>query len=276
MLVSSVTKPWILALAIGGCSAFVLPACSSDDNSGGSSDGGSDSSSSTGGSGGSSGGSTGGSAGSTGGSAGSGGSTGGSAGSGGSTSDGGMMDGGHMPNMEAGACEGGDEYMAGMEKEGENGKFTVVLVSSDPEPAELTANGDYEWTIKILDSSGDPVDDADVNSTPMMPAMGHGTPRQETVTNNGDGTYTLMPVNLFMGGLWEITIVVDSGGETDNVTFSFCIPGAMMGMDGGMMGMDGGMMGMDGGSMGMDGGSMGMDGGSMGMDGGSMSMDGGT
>jgi hypothetical protein len=153
-------------------------------------------------------------------------------------------DSGHM-GMEGGAmsCEGGDTYMAGMEKEGINGRFTVVLVSSDPEPME---RGDYEWTIRILDDEDAVVTDADVNSTPMMPAMGHGTPVNENVTNNGDGTYTLTPVNLFMGGLWVVTIDVEAGGETDNVEFAFCIAGAMS-MDGGHMGMDGGHMSADGG-----------------------------
>jgi hypothetical protein len=164
-------------------------------------------------------------------------------------------DGGHM--MEGGmmSCAGDlDEYMPGLEKDGINGTFTVVLVESDPEPGTAADNGDYEWTIRVLDAGGDVVTDADVNATPMLPAMGHGTPVPETVTNNGDGTYSLTPLNLFMGGRWVVTIDIEAGGETDNVEFAFCIPGGMMGMDGGMMGMDGSMMGMDGSMMGMDGG----------------------
>jgi hypothetical protein len=38
------------------------------------------------------------------------------------------------------------------------------------------------------------------------------------------GQYQLSPVNLWMPGLWEITISAISGATTDSAVYRFCIP----------------------------------------------------
>jgi hypothetical protein len=185
-------------------------------------------------------------------------------GMGGMPMDGGMnMDGGG----ECGSST--DRYMANLTKSGHDGKFSVVLQSSSPAP---DGPGSEDWMILVKDSGGSSVSGATLDVTPFMPAMGHGTPIAVVATDQGGGMYDLNPVNLFMPGEWQVTIGISKGGTTDQVVFSFCIPGGMN-MDGGMGGMGGmnmgGMGGMNMGGMGGMGG-MNMDGGM-----GGMNMDGG-
>ncbi len=66
-----------------------------------------------------------------------------------------------------------------------------------------------------------------VVATPLMPDHGHGTPINAEVTElTTPGEYEVTPVNLWMPGLWEITIEVTNGADvSDAVTFAFCIEG---------------------------------------------------
>ncbi len=113
-------------------------------------------------------------------------------------------------------------YTENLSVTGSSHVFQVVLVSSDPAPP---ARGNDTWTIRVLDSSGNPVPNPTVSVTPYMPRHGHGTSILVSVTTNPDGTFTLTPLNLFMPGLWTITINVTAGSQTDSAVFGFCIPG---------------------------------------------------
>jgi hypothetical protein len=113
-------------------------------------------------------------------------------------------------------------YAPNMSLAGMSGVFTFVLVSSNPAPP---ANENNVFVLRILDASGQPVTDATFPSVnPTMPLMSHGT-SPATVTPNGDGTYTLQPLYLFMPGLWEIAITAQSVSARDSVSFFFCVAG---------------------------------------------------
>jgi len=125
---------------------------------------------------------------------------------------------------------GGDQraqaYSADMGQMGTSKVFKFELVSATPQPV---TTGTEVWVVKILTASGSPVTDATFPSTPStpnprpwMPEHGHGT-SLVSVTNNHDGTYTFDPMYLFMEGLWETDIVVESGGSTDSTKFYFCL-----------------------------------------------------
>lgn len=121
-----------------------------------------------------------------------------------------------------------DVYSAGMTKSGAEGKFSVVLVVSEPAPPD---KGDNSWTIEIKEVGTDTaVDNADVIVTPFMVDHGHGTPVVPTVSaGDSAGRYLVSPINLWMPGYWELSLdlaaELGSVTMTDTVLFGFCIEG---------------------------------------------------
>jgi len=123
-------------------------------------------------------------------------------------------------------CEdsGADMFTAGMTKPGMNGQLQFQLVSSTPAPP---ARDDNTWVVKVLDGQNAAVAGANVVASPYMPLHRHfGIPKEVTGTDLGEGRYELDPVNLWMPGVWEITVeATPAGGTKDLAVFSFCIPG---------------------------------------------------
>ena len=118
---------------------------------------------------------------------------------------------------------GQDTYTPGLEKVGPNG-YTVRLMSATPAPP---VKGDNAWIIEILDDASALKDGLDIDVDPFMPQHGHGTPIEADVTAAGDpGGYILDPVNLFMPGIWEVTIELSEAATlVDSVMYKFCIDG---------------------------------------------------
>jgi YtkA-like len=115
-------------------------------------------------------------------------------------------------------------YAAGMTKQSQDGKFTLQLQKSDPTPP---AKGDNAWDVRLVDAMGAPVDGATIDVTTFMPDHGHGTSIDVVVTpaSSGGGEYSISPVNLWMPGLWQVTLRTEAGGVTDDVVLGFCIAG---------------------------------------------------
>ena len=116
-----------------------------------------------------------------------------------------------------------DTYSMGMSKPGTAG-YQVVLMDSTPAPP---AKGNNDWQLQIVDDTGAPADGMDVTVTPFMPDHNHGTPIESEVTPTGsNGEYSVTPVNLWMPGLWRVTVDIgDGSGDVDAVEFFFCING---------------------------------------------------
>lgn len=116
-----------------------------------------------------------------------------------------------------------DTYAPNLTKPGKAGLFQFVLVSATPGPPALDNN---TWILKVLDAGGNPVQGVSLASiTPFMPDHGHGTSATPQATPNGDGTFTIKPLYLYMAGLWQITIVAQAGTQKDSAVLSFCIAG---------------------------------------------------
>lgn len=120
----------------------------------------------------------------------------------------------------------GDHYMAGMVASGTEGLVDLTLVDADPGPPE---KGDNLLVLSLAWAADDsPVEGASVVLRPWMPEHGHGSsPETFAVTASTDpGAYETEPVNLFMGGLWELMFEVETlDGDTDSATFTFCVEG---------------------------------------------------
>jgi hypothetical protein len=115
----------------------------------------------------------------------------------------------------------GETYAPGMMKTGSAGTVTFKLVTATPAPP---ARGDNTWVVD-LSAAGQPLTGATVVVTPYMPDHRHGTPIVVAVTPTATaGEYALTPINLWMPGLWQMTIdATPAGGTKDSAMFSFCI-----------------------------------------------------
>ncbi len=131
-----------------------------------------------------------------------------------------------------------DTFSIGMSHTGDGG-FEVILDEASPAPP---SRGDNTWQIRVLDDAGDPVSDLAVGVTPCMVDHGHGTPiTPETTTGAAAGELAVSPINLWMPGLWRVSVVLFEGDAValdcatglpesqadvvDTIEFAFCIDG---------------------------------------------------
>ena len=130
--------------------------------------------------------------------------------------------GGDDTTYDCAAETSSDTFLAGMTKTGPGG-IEFTLVSSTPAPP---SRGDNLWEV-ALTRAGAPLTGATLEAVPFMPAHQHG-PTVPPVVSPGasDGRFEVTPVNMWMPGVWEITLrATPAGGTRDEVVFRFCIPG---------------------------------------------------
>jgi hypothetical protein len=121
---------------------------------------------------------------------------------------------------------GTDTFVVGLEKPGNGGTLDFQLMSADPAPP---ARDDNTWIVQINSMNagvvGAPVDGASLTVTPFMPSHQHGSPIRTEITPvvGQAGQYTLSPVNMWMPGVWEVTIKGSTDTTTDTAVYRFCI-----------------------------------------------------
>ncbi|MEO7112148.1 MAG: FixH family protein [Polyangiaceae bacterium] len=116
-------------------------------------------------------------------------------------------------------------FTAGMAEPGASGTYSVKLASINPNPV---FKGNNAWTIQVVDKSGAPVSGATITVKPFMPDHGHGSSITPQVAAGADpGTYDVTLLNLFMPGIWTVTVVVTTGTApstvSDQSVFTFCV-----------------------------------------------------
>lgn len=114
----------------------------------------------------------------------------------------------------------GEAYTLGMSHAGQ--RSSIAITAAEPAPP---ARGDNTWRVVVRDPSGRPIEGATVEVEPYMPDHMHGTSVRATVTPTGSpGELELARVNLFMPGLWDVTLraALPDGGQ-DAVVFRFCV-----------------------------------------------------
>lgn len=122
----------------------------------------------------------------------------------------------------AGGGAGGtvaDTYVAGLKRMGADGHLAVVLEDAVPAPPQRGLN---DWRVRVEDAAGAAQADCTLEVGLYMPLHGHSSTTRPTVAP-GDtaGAYTLTGLNLFMPGLWEITLTPTCGALTDQALFVF-------------------------------------------------------
>jgi len=112
-------------------------------------------------------------------------------------------------------------YTVGMAQVGSQGEVTFKLMSVSPAPP---MRNDNTWQVDLVDGNGTAIEGATLSATPFMPDHGHGTPIKAEVTEDSPGHYTITPLNLWMPGIWNVTLdATPQGGTKDQAVFTFCI-----------------------------------------------------
>jgi hypothetical protein len=93
-------------------------------------------------------------------------------------------------------------------------------------PTQPPTRGQQSVQLVITDGSGAPAKDLVLDTTPWMPAMGHGASVTPSVSETTPGTYVIDDVDMFMPGTWELRTTISSVGSAtaDHVAPSFQIP----------------------------------------------------
>jgi hypothetical protein len=101
----------------------------------------------------------------------------------------------------------------------DSGALTIaVWFAPDPPSA-----GSDAAQIGFTDAGGATVSGLDLSVVPWMPAHGHGTSVNPTVTETAPGVFVATPLYLFMPGSWELRMTI-GGTVDDTAKASFEIP----------------------------------------------------
>ncbi len=107
---------------------------------------------------------------------------------------------------------------------GQKGLIEVELTESTP---SLKYVGMYTWRMTLRDTEGALINNAELVAEPTMPTHGHGTfPPYTPGSFDGEGTYWLVDMDLFMPGTWHIDIEVTwDGDKSDSLTYIIDLEG---------------------------------------------------
>lgn len=112
-----------------------------------------------------------------------------------------------------------DDYALGMRRSGE--RLAVAILDATPAPP---SRGDNTWRVRVEDDAGLP-QPATIEVSTFMPDHQHGSSIAAQVEpTEATGEFVISPVNLFMPGLWEVTLdLQQEDGAEDAVVFRFCV-----------------------------------------------------
>ena len=101
----------------------------------------------------------------------------------------------------------------------DSGSLTIALRYA-PNPPSV---GSDAVQVSLADANGAPATGLSLTVIPWMPAHGHGTSVNPTVTETAPGTFIATPLYLFMPGSWELRMTTH-GAVDDTAKAAFQIP----------------------------------------------------
>lgn len=100
-------------------------------------------------------------------------------------------------------------------------QFMVTLVPPD---VPVVINQMQNWTVRVTQANGKPLEQASFRIEGGMPQHNHGLPTRPQVTQNlGHGSFLLEGMRFNMPGAWELTLFIQSGKLKDSVNFQLMI-----------------------------------------------------
>ena len=96
----------------------------------------------------------------------------------------------------------------------------MIVVRFAPAPPTV---GTDAVQLSFVDPNGAAAAGLALTVVPWMPAHGHGTSVNPTVTETAPGTFVATPLYLFMPGSWELRMTI-SGSVDDTAKAAFEIP----------------------------------------------------
>lgn len=101
----------------------------------------------------------------------------------------------------------------------DSGQLTIA-VRYAPDPPSV---GTDAALLTFTDANGTTVSGLGLTVIPWMPAHGHGTSVNPTITETAPGQFLAMPLYLFMPGSWELRMTI-TGTVDDTAKATFEIP----------------------------------------------------
>jgi hypothetical protein len=97
----------------------------------------------------------------------------------------------------------------------------LFQVSWSSDPANVPLNQIHTWTLHVETPDGQPVENASILVEGGMPQHGHDLPTIPQVTEYlGNGNYLVEGMRFQMTGFWEVKFVINSGEQSDSITFN--------------------------------------------------------
>ncbi|HEY2515142.1 MAG TPA: FixH family protein [Polyangiaceae bacterium] len=121
-----------------------------------------------------------------------------------------------------------ESFVSGIQAKGASGAASVTIDSATP---STPIKGNNEWIVSVTDAQGAPLDGLTITVSPFMPDHGHGSSITPQIAPLGGGKYDITLINLFMPGIWQITLTLATPGDggqaqaIDSAVFTFCISG---------------------------------------------------
>jgi hypothetical protein len=118
-----------------------------------------------------------------------------------------------------------DPYLAGMGKATEGGLEVRLMESRVRASAAAPDRGENTWRVQVVDETGAVRTDLPLRVKAWMPDHGHGTTPLYHVGVLDADAFEVGPFDLFMGGFWQFTVLVEQAGGEDPAVFGFCVEG---------------------------------------------------
>ena len=100
----------------------------------------------------------------------------------------------------------------------------LFQVSWSSDPVNVPLNQIHTWTLHVETPDGELVENASILVEGGMPQHGHGLPTNPQVTEYlGNGDYLVEGMRFQMTGFWEVKFVINSGEQSDSITFNLNI-----------------------------------------------------